>query len=361
MSFWNSPKAGAIAFTVVCLALAHAGSPYPPSPVIESLVWHWDTHRTAAPGSDLWPVTWGWDGNLYAAWGDGGGFGGTNSDGRVSMGFARIEGSPESFRGININGGRDRENPASFPDKGKTGSILCVDGVLYARLNQQDGPWPDVNHGLAWSDDHGKTWQKTAWVWPKGEGNFKPTSFANFGRDYTGVPEPLAGHVFVYGTRQGDTTNRYLARVPKDRMKDRAAYEFFAGREDEGQPLWSRDVGKLQPVFSDPAGAGSTVVYHPVLKRYLLCSYHGAPCALGVFDAPEPWGPWTTVAYYDDWGKMGKTGYGLTCDFPQKWMSADGSTMWCVFSVYGDGAKQGIRGHDCFNLVKVNLRLRHGE
>jgi hypothetical protein len=31
-------------------------------------------------------------------------------------------------------------------------------------------------------------------------------------------------------------------------------------------------------------------------------------------------------------------------------------TLWCVFSVYGDGAKQGINAHDRFNLVKVTLK-----
>lgn len=352
------------AWLAMAAAFGEAGEaapPYPPSPAIESMVWHWDTHRTAAPGSDLWPTTWGPDGGLYAAWGDGGGFGGTNSDGRVSLGFARIEGPPESFVGANLNGGRDAENPASFPTKGKTGGILCVDGVLYARLNLQDGVWPDVNHGLAWSEDLGKTWQTTPWVWPKGDGNFKPTGFLNFGKDYSGVPAHLGNYVFVYGTRQGDTGNRYLARVLKDRMRDRGAYEFFGGLGADGLPLWSSDVTRLRPVFSDPNGTGSTVTYHPVLKRYLLCGFHGGPASLGIFDAPEPWGPWTTVAYYDDWGEMGKDGHGLTCDFPQKWMSADGLTMWCVFSVYGEGAKVGIRAHDCFNLVKVTLERRKPE
>ena len=50
---------------------------------------------------------------------------------------------------------------------------------------------------------------------------------------------------------------------------------------------------------------------------------------------------------------MGAEGHGLTCSFPQKWTSADGLTMWCVFSVYGEGAKRGIKAHDCFNLVKL--------
>src|SRR5712675_1038900 len=60
--------------------------PYPLSTLISSITWHWDTYTTAAPGSDLWPVTWGPDNHLYAAWGDGGGFGGSDTDARVAMG-----------------------------------------------------------------------------------------------------------------------------------------------------------------------------------------------------------------------------------------------------------------------------------
>jgi len=41
--------------------------------------------------------------------------------------------------------------------------------------------------------------------------------------------------------------------------------------------------------------------------------------------------------------------------FPQKWISADGLTLWSVFSVYGQGGKQGINAHDKFNLVKATM------
>jgi hypothetical protein len=37
--------------------LEGAKPPYPPSPVIEDITWHMDTHITAAPGSDIWPIT----------------------------------------------------------------------------------------------------------------------------------------------------------------------------------------------------------------------------------------------------------------------------------------------------------------
>jgi hypothetical protein len=109
----------------------------------------------------------------------------------------------------------------------------------------------------------------------------------------------------------------------------------------------------------DPNGAAlGSAVYDPGLKRFLLTCFHVGPGQLGVFDAPDPWGPWTTVAYYQNWGQMGSEGEGLTCSFPQKWMSTDGLVLWSIFSVYGDGAKKGVNAHDKFNLVKATLQLR---
>jgi hypothetical protein len=99
-----------------------------------------------------------------------------------------------------------------------------------------------------------------------------------------------------------------------------------------------------------------SVVYDPGLKRFLLACFHVGPGQLGLFEAPTPWGPWTTIAYYESWGGMGAEGEGLTCGFPQKWMSADGLTLWSVFSVYGEGGKKGINAHDRFNLVKATLQ-----
>src|SRR5262249_8990888 len=156
-------------------------------------------------------------------------------------------------------------------------------------------------------------------------------------------PADVQGYVYFYGQRQGNDTQTYLGRAPPQRLLDRQSHEFLSGFVD-GTPAWSSDAGKLFPVFVDGNGTGdlATVVYVPPLRRYLLTSFHKGPGQLGIFDGPKPWGPWTTVAYYDHWGQMGAGGEGLTCSFPQKWMSADGLTLWSVFSVYGEGAKQGI-------------------
>lgn len=322
--------------------------PYPPSPVVESISWDFDNLTRLAPGSDLWPTTWAVDDNLYTSWGDGGGFGGTNSDGRVSLGFARIEGSPESFKGINVWGGKNAENPATFT--GKSGGILSVDGTLYAWLNTQQGNPP--NFRLIWSSDLGASWQEANWTFPSNV--FAPSTILNFGKDYDGAPDDF---IYVYGGPWGITQHVYLARVPKDQIKSRAAYQFFQGFDANDQPTWSNNIGQLEPVFTDPnlsnefnGALKASVVCAPGLKRYLMTVPHGGVGKLGIFDAPEPWGPWTTVAYYEDWGSFGISGEALIYSFPAKWISSDGTTMWLVFS--------GLEDLDSFNLVKATLTLK---
>jgi hypothetical protein len=313
--------------------------------VIKSITWDFDNLVRLAPGSDLWPVTWAADGHLYTSWGDGGGFGGTNSDGRVSLGFARIEGPPESLVGINVWGGKNPENPATFG--GKAMGMLSVDGILYAWINMQNENPPDYK--LIWSDDSAATWQQSTWSFA-GDTAAEFT-FINFGQDYAGARDEF---VYMYHLiRGGSTDSAWLIRAPKNQILDRTAYEWFAGLDGNGDPLWTADIAQRASVFQDPNFVGLTSVsYNPGIDRYLLVTAHGAweqsIGRLGVFDAPEPWGPWTTVEYYEDWG--GYTGWQNGYHIPTKtpdWMSADGKTIHLLFS------GQGVL--DSFNLVKGTL------
>ncbi|MBA2565984.1 MAG: hypothetical protein H0V09_11270, partial [Gemmatimonadetes bacterium] len=62
------------------------------SPVISGITWDFADTAQTAMGSDMWPVTWHTDDEIHISWGDGGGFGGTNSDGRVPVGFGKVSG-----------------------------------------------------------------------------------------------------------------------------------------------------------------------------------------------------------------------------------------------------------------------------
>ena len=143
-----------------------------------------------------------------------------------------------------------------------------------------------------------------------------------------------------------------LARVPKDRLRDRTAYEFFKGLDPQGHPLWTKEVAERGAVFTHPGKCyRSGISYNAGLKRYLWCQVLPASKdargprfqgGFGIYEAPEPWGPWATVFYTDNWD----VGPGETSNFPTKWMSADGKTLYLVFS-----------GDDCFAVRKAVLTL----
>lgn len=82
--------------------LGLAQAPYPASSHITGISWDMGTLRTLAPYSDNWCITWADNDHQYTSWGDGGGFGGGQSDGRVSMGIGRVEGSKDSYRCYNV-------------------------------------------------------------------------------------------------------------------------------------------------------------------------------------------------------------------------------------------------------------------
>lgn len=87
---------------------------YPKSETLLGVEFDKETRRTEAQGIDIRPKTWADDGNQYAAFGDGGGFGGDNGKGRASLGVARIEGGAEDYVGKNVWGGFEAENEAGF-------------------------------------------------------------------------------------------------------------------------------------------------------------------------------------------------------------------------------------------------------
>src|SRR5688572_4582661 len=144
---------------------------YPPSPVIGGLAYDDRAARIEAPGSDIWPLTWADDDNLYTAWGDGGGFGGNNEAGRVSLGIGVIRGTRDNYRGFNLAGGVDAPHPEPFP--GKSEGILAIGPTLYL-WRDGDGSSPGYFKfiELYRSDDKGVTWKKTKVRFAKGEGDF---------------------------------------------------------------------------------------------------------------------------------------------------------------------------------------------
>jgi len=327
--------------------------PYPPSPVIKNVIWDLATLRREAPGSDIWPTTWADDDHLYTSWGDGGGFGGNDVKGRVSLGVARIEGHPEVFQGFNIFGGYNPKIKTSFV--GKPTGLICVNGTLYMGIVEQDS-W--LRWKIGRSADYGKNWEFNGqnfsdyWDFAEKDGAFSDTTFLTFGKNYQDAKD---GYVYAYSQDNRAYHSSYwkthtisMFRTHKNDLMNIKAYEFFAGLDSSDHPLWTRNISERKPVFYNPKGVGwgIRVVYNQGIKRYLLTTWHAWDGSWGIFDAPEPWGPWTTVAYYKQWlDDIPKFGF----DFPQKWMSRDGLALWMVFS--------GTKKYDSFNVIRGKITL----
>lgn len=325
----------AVLFSVVLLLAdiqtGKSGAPYPPSKVIAGVEFDFSTHQRLAPGSDNWPITWADDGHQYTVWGDGGGFGGTNSKGRVSLGFARVEGPADNYKGFNIWGGHQGKSRATFG--GKSYGILSVGGVLYAWWGPGSGGTFCRETRVLKSSDRGKSWTKSEWRFAKQDELYGGT-FCNFGKDYADARDDYVYSYFPRGTnwainKPGKVD---LARVPKDKIMQRDSYEFFAGLNSRGQPIWTKELTKRMPVFEDAAGVRTASVGYDIgLNRYLLTTEHTQAAAgnLAIFDGPEPWGPWTTVAYYRKWNNRRGT---ISFYFAPKWFSSDGKQFTLVFT-----------------------------
>ena len=311
--------------------------PYPPSAVITNIEWaDSETIIRKAEGGDNWPLTWASDDNLYTAYGDGWGFDPKVPD-KLSLGLARVSGNPPEFKGINIRSDTG-ERIGQGAEGEKASGILMVDDTLYMLIRNVG------NSQLGWSEDYGETWSWSNWKFTTSFGH--PT-FLNFGKNYEGARDNF---VYIYSHDHASAyepaDQMVMARVSRDQIKQQTAYTFFQSRDKAGSTSWTEDISRRGPVFYHANRCyRSMITYNPALKRYLWCQivpggdtrFEGG---LGIYDAAEPWGPWTTVFFTSMWD----VGPGENCGFPSKWMSKDGKTLHLVFS-----------GDDYFSVRKATL------
>ncbi len=291
---------------------------YPKSKVIQGVSFAPEsTVVRKAIESDNWPVTWGDDDHIYTSYGDGTGFEPPVNE-KLSMGLARIEGTPEQFQGINIRSSSG-ETKGDGAAGSKASGLVMIDGVLYMWVRNVS------NSQLLWSRDHARTWEKGF----KFERSFGSPAFLNFGKNYAGAPNDF---VYTYSQEGGSAYVTddavVLARAPKTKLRERKAWQFFAGAAD-GQPVWSAEIAAAKPVFRFPGHCQRVeAVYHAATRRYLLVVSYGHNGGWGIFDAPQPWGPWSVAFHTEYWG-LGEThGYRI----PTKWTSGDGHELTLIFS-----------------------------
>jgi hypothetical protein len=218
------------------------------------------------------------------------------------------------------------------------------------------------------SANHGISWEAANWAFTKADGLILPT-FLQFGRNYHAARDDF---VYVYAThfkpkvrlvkdhlrvqRPGEIA---LMRVHKARIMERMSYTFFRGLGEGGNPIWTEKLPDRQPVFRDSNGVGwnNSVSYNPGLGRYILMTEHteSSKGKLGIFDSPQPWGPWTTAEYTNAFGGPKLEPTTFFWNFSNKWLSADGRNFTLVFTGTGRGV-----GNDSWNTVQGSFIVKKG-
>lgn len=310
--------------------------PYPRSSLIPEITWDDEILKSGHRSGDNWPIAWIDDDLQITSYGDGGGF--SDRDPELTLGFARVYGDPPDHRFEDID--TDADIVAGYGRKGiKSSGMLAVEGTLYLWVRNfiPDGDPENYQHArLAWSDDLGITWTWADWTFSQ---TFGCPAFVQFGKNYGGARDE---YVYVISQANDDAyaydPDVVLARVPKQRVAVRASYEFYTGLECAGDPIWSSTIANAAPIFTDPNGTQRvSMTYNAPLNRYLLVTSHYPPgcemdthsAALGIFDAPEPWGPWTTVEYDARWSANLRTYHHR---IPPKWISENGTSFWLLYS-----------------------------
>ena len=317
-----------------------------------------DTLNVPSDG-DLWANCWSDDDAVYAANGDGKGFSQQFGDIVVS----RITGSPfdHSLAGTTLAHGDQIAsiwNPASYNRK-PTG-MVCVRGELYLAVQDlRTGTFDDAPAAtITRSTDKGRIWQWDHAAPMFSDHVFTTIFFLDFGKDGANA---IDSYVYAYGLdgnwaftgRVAPPTKLYLARMPSDRIQDRASWEFFTGTAEA--PAWSHDIGARVPVLDDDRRvytaplnpmvqpqhmtvlAQGGVVYDAPLRRYIYTSW--TEYTFEFYEAPAPWGPWKKFVSKDygvyPWFDDKNGGYATT--IPSKFISPDGLTMFVQANTWSGG------------------------
>jgi len=356
---------------------------------------------------DTWYPCWASDGNLYSPWTDGKTDGlncGSGAGGKAKTGHAVVIGDDPLK--LEIHNTSPPKDGSALPYQGRyPAGSLVHNGIWYYGTYCLGPAGRYIHNGFAWnwpnlgplpgfqiSRDLGKTWEasphtpeKPLFPEPKkflGPVKMGAPHFVDFGKNMEHSPDGKA-YLVGMGAEENDPQPRpclkpgkpgkpgepsevdagctsdfahgnlswisadqvYLARVKPspETINDLTAYEFYAGRDANGLPIWTNQFAQIKPLLEWNNHMGCvTATYVPGLKKYLMCVTDGWPTVAKmtsyVLEADAITGPWRMVCYMKDFGEQG---YFL--NFPSKFSSADGRTQWLCYSANFSPGWNGVK------------------
>ena len=350
---------------------------------------------------DNWHMTWADDDRQYVSLCDGRGWPGMPQADYNSRLYA-ISGVPPEVRFEYLPGYPELLN---YPGTAEISryynfGVLALEGYLYQFLTTPNHPFtePDprfVGAKLIYSPDSGRTWCNQdgsspvlleAWGERSRENMlffeelgdaFSLITVLQMGQNYEHNTD---GFVYMYapnGNTEGTMNQLVMCRVPKGRILNRCAYEFFVARRQDGGADWSPSIEERGVVHAFPGGWinrtvhpyswNPSIVTYTATQQYLMANWgmgcgpagewFGKPSYLGFWTSPQPWGPWAQVHEETAW--MPDRDASARAYQPQiapKWIAEDGSAFWLVWTDFQEIRGAG-RPYYAFNAQQVEVVL----
>ncbi len=357
------------------------------------------TLRRDGQSGDNWCITWAADGHQYTSMCDGKGWNGPRAHSRVW----RLEGEFDDFTAVNLV-----NYPAPPMDHYFGYGIISVDGTIYQFLSRVPGkgwssPFQGIN--LIYSPDNGNTWFRhdgvnvsrqaldpspaSQFFWhehPRTVHDQEAYAFSTVACCQMGQnnSEAMDNYVYLYSPDGPCPYQLNMARVPKDKLTDRSAYEYFKSRNLDGSAVWTPDMTErgVVHVFSDKTGNDyfgwyswlPSVVWNGRLDLFIMVSggtyaggslwlsdfydawMHTKTGSLGFYWAEKPWGPWTEFYYEPYWTVDDPANRTYQPKISPKWISEDGTEMVLIWS----DAMKDSSGHSHtvnykWNQIKIKI------
>jgi hypothetical protein len=333
---------------------------------IQHINWKWETLKTAAKGTDNFPMTWAADNHQYTMGGDGYGFELQNA--KNSLILSKVAGPYDAQQYKDL-----------WSADGKSYGLLALGERIYVWRGPGSGIKSFAETWLYEFDLSGQLLEKKR-LFAQADRLCMP-AFLQLGKDYqyafddwvyAYAIEPLPTRPFsvkqiwqegggasyvlqaVMGSPLWDvgSGNIWLMRVPRDHLMDRNAYQFFAGSVD-GEPTWTTDIRSKQTVMQ-PAGNGLvSCAYSPWSNTYLFLTEHGGSFKsnLQILQSKYPWGPWHTLGKWNAWGEdQGIRPSLFYWNFAPKWFDSGGGAV-IVYT--------GIEENDRYNCIRVRFERKN--
>jgi len=327
--------------------------------------------------ADTWYLSWASNDCMYSGWTDGS-FCEEMKFPFECMSFARIDEAtgnriPPATGNAKISGsdqmnltlehlGLEIAEATPYQGRYPAGSLVH-DGVWYygTYCLNQTGKLSNDGKPLNWdvlgpfvgfriSRNFGKTWQegpntpeKPIFGEKPGSGTpviFGAPHFVDFGKNMEHSPDGLA-YLVGHGSAlkegrpawiKGDQVHLCRVKPSEKTINDAAAYEFFAGLDEDKNARWDRGISNAKPVIEWQGKIGHVAItYVAPLNRYLMCVTDGGNTIEKynsyILEADNVHGPWRIVSYLKDFGEQG---YFL--NVPSKFISKDGKSAWLCYS-----------------------------